>query len=240
MPEKRPCIRPFGWLVDRAYKQNTHSVLLNQGHAPDQEGDPTKTMAEWPDVAHIRGHADQIAAKLMRQGQNTGQITDSFLYNAEVAKLTGGRVFNAIPRSKFATLLASAARTGSAGSSTGGQPRGLNSRRAHPICTRSANRASPASDLNRGRGDGRQFHLSIEGQEARLLLTGDGFFEPAGQTVLQFDNASSSEPAQIVCFYLSGSDERPLIEMLDGGTASPARKLGRSSCEESGKPRCGL
>ena len=54
---------------------------------------------------------------------------------------------------------------------------------------------------------------------------GDGFFEPAGQVMLQFDNASSTEPAEIVCYYLTDSEERPSIEMLDGGMDA---QLGRT------------
>ena len=46
--------------------------------------------------------------------------------------------------------------------------------------------------------------------------------------MLQFDNASSTEPAEIVCFYLTDTEERSAIEMLGGGdhqqTAKPGRK----------------
>lgn len=61
------------------------------------------------------------------------------------------------------------------------------------------------------------FNFQREGEEARLLRTGDGFFEPAGRTILKFDNASSNEPAEIVCYYLADTKERPAIEMLEGG-----------------------
>jgi quercetin dioxygenase-like cupin family protein len=44
------------------------------------------------------------------------------------------------------------------------------------------------------------FNLQLEGKPARFLKTGDSFFEPAGQTILKFDNASTSESAEIVCF----------------------------------------
>jgi quercetin dioxygenase-like cupin family protein len=69
------------------------------------------------------------------------------------------------------------------------------------------------------------FLFQLEGQEARVLEPGHGFFEPAGQTVLQFDNLSSTEPVEIVCFYLKGNDDGPLIEMLNGGTE---KQLGSS------------
>lgn len=35
--------------------------------------------------------------------------------------------------------------------------------------------------------------------------------------MLHFDNASLAEPAEIVCYYLTDGEERPSIEMLDGG-----------------------
>ena len=38
--------------------------------------------------------------------------------------------------------------------------------------------------------------------------------------ILKFDNASDSEPAEIVCFYLADTAERPAIEMLEGGMDS--------------------
>lgn len=63
-----------------------------------------------------------------------------------------------------------------------------------------------------------RFCFQVEGEKARILQTGDGFFEPASRTILHFDNASDQEPAEIVCFYLTDDAERPLIEMLgDGG-----------------------
>jgi quercetin dioxygenase-like cupin family protein len=61
------------------------------------------------------------------------------------------------------------------------------------------------------------FTLQFEGGEARTLRTGDCFFEPAGRVVLHFDNASQTDPAEIVCFYLTDEEERKPIEMLDGG-----------------------
>jgi quercetin dioxygenase-like cupin family protein len=61
------------------------------------------------------------------------------------------------------------------------------------------------------------FIFQLEGEEARVLNAGDGFFEPAGQTMLRFDNASATDPAEIVCYYLTDGEERPSIEMLGGG-----------------------
>jgi quercetin dioxygenase-like cupin family protein len=68
------------------------------------------------------------------------------------------------------------------------------------------------------------FTFQVEGEPPRRLETGDGFFEPAGRTILHFDNASDSEPAEIVCYYLADTSDRPAIEMLEGGMAS---QLGR-------------
>jgi quercetin dioxygenase-like cupin family protein len=69
------------------------------------------------------------------------------------------------------------------------------------------------------------FVIQVEGEKARELKTGDGFFEPAGRTILHFDNASASEPAEIVCFYLTDTGDRPGIEMLEGGMASQVGQL---------------
>jgi Cupin domain len=82
-----------------------------------------------------------------------------------------------------------------------GQPTGLH---RHPVSTVGVVTAG-------------SFNFQPEGKPARLLKTGDSFFEPAGHTILKFDNASASEPAEIVCFYLADTNERPLIEMLAGG-----------------------
>ena len=68
------------------------------------------------------------------------------------------------------------------------------------------------------------FHVQLEGKPVQLLKTGDSFFEPAGHTILKFDNASTSEPAEIVCFYLADTTERPPIEMLAGGMDSQLGK----------------
>jgi quercetin dioxygenase-like cupin family protein len=57
------------------------------------------------------------------------------------------------------------------------------------------------------------FH--IDGQPARNLNQGDAFFEPAGTRILRFDNASTSEPATFIAFYLLGPGEHELIEMLE-------------------------
>src|ERR1700749_4214048 len=62
------------------------------------------------------------------------------------------------------------------------------------------------------------FILQFQGDpEPRILRTGDCFFEPAHRTVLHFDNASETAPAEIICFYLSDETALPPIEMLPGG-----------------------
>ena len=61
------------------------------------------------------------------------------------------------------------------------------------------------------------FIFQIEGDAEQRLEAGDGFFEPACATIRRFDNASQSEPAEIVCFYLADMAETPAIEMLEGG-----------------------
>ena len=58
------------------------------------------------------------------------------------------------------------------------------------------------------------FIFQPEGESARTLKVGDSFFEPAGKTILHFDNASSTQKASIIGFYLTDSSSRPLIEEL--------------------------
>jgi len=89
-----------------------------------------------------------------------------------------------------------------------GQPTGLH---RHPIST--------VGVVTKG-----SFEFQREGEEITVLQTGDAFFEPAGETISRFVNASDSEPAEIVCFYLADTGSRPAIEMLDGGMDS---QLGR-------------
>jgi Cupin domain len=60
------------------------------------------------------------------------------------------------------------------------------------------------------------FIFSKEGEAEKIIKTGESFFEPAGVTIDRFDNASASESAEIMAFYLTDSKDRPLIEMLIG------------------------
>jgi quercetin dioxygenase-like cupin family protein len=53
-----------------------------------------------------------------------------------------------------------------------------------------------------------------EGEPLKTIKTGDSFFEPADKRILRFDNASKTESAEIVVYYLTDSKDRPLIEML--------------------------
>lgn len=64
------------------------------------------------------------------------------------------------------------------------------------------------------------FRFQLEGEAPRLLHQGDDFFEPAGRTVLQFDNASRVARAEIVAFYLTDGSAGPLIVHLDGAKAA--------------------
>jgi quercetin dioxygenase-like cupin family protein len=58
------------------------------------------------------------------------------------------------------------------------------------------------------------FFFKREGEAEKVIKTGDSFFEPAGVVTERFDNASSTEPAELVAFYLTDSKDRALIEML--------------------------
>ena len=58
------------------------------------------------------------------------------------------------------------------------------------------------------------FIFKREGEPEKIIKTGDAFFEPAGVITEKFDNASSTEPAELIAFYLTDTKDRPLIEML--------------------------
>jgi quercetin dioxygenase-like cupin family protein len=58
------------------------------------------------------------------------------------------------------------------------------------------------------------FIIKKEGEPEKVVKTGEPFFEAAGVTTERFDNASATEPAELVAFYLADTKERPLIEML--------------------------
>lgn len=79
-----------------------------------------------------------------------------------------------------------------------GQPTGLH---RHPISTVGVVTAG-------------SFVFQIEGGPTRILHTGDSFFEPAGQTIVKFDNASRESKASITVFYLTDSKTRPLIDPI--------------------------
>ncbi|MBV9456946.1 MAG: cupin domain-containing protein [Bradyrhizobium sp.] len=59
------------------------------------------------------------------------------------------------------------------------------------------------------------FVFKREGEAEKIIKAGDAFFEPAGVITERFDNASSTEPAEIVAYYLTDSKDRPLIEYLN-------------------------
>jgi len=82
-----------------------------------------------------------------------------------------------------------------------GQPTGLH---LHP--------ASTVGVVTEG-----SFVFQPDGETERILKTGDAFFEPAGHTILRFDNASATAPSAITVFYLTDTKDRPLIRMLDAG-----------------------
>ena len=58
------------------------------------------------------------------------------------------------------------------------------------------------------------FLVQVEGGAEHVIKVGEPFFEAANVPTIKFDNASKTEPAEIVAFYLTDSDSRPLIEML--------------------------
>jgi quercetin dioxygenase-like cupin family protein len=58
------------------------------------------------------------------------------------------------------------------------------------------------------------FIIKKEGEPEKVVKAGEPFFEAAGVTTERFDNASDTEPAEIVAFFLTDTKDRPLIEML--------------------------
>jgi quercetin dioxygenase-like cupin family protein len=58
------------------------------------------------------------------------------------------------------------------------------------------------------------FVFKREGEPEKVIRAGDAFFEPAGVTIERFDNSSSTEPAELIAFYLADTKDRPLIELL--------------------------
>ena len=49
------------------------------------------------------------------------------------------------------------------------------------------------------------FIFKRDGAAEKIIKTGDSFFEPAGVTTERFDNASDTEPAELIAFYLTDS-----------------------------------
>jgi quercetin dioxygenase-like cupin family protein len=58
------------------------------------------------------------------------------------------------------------------------------------------------------------FIFKREGEPEKVIKTGEPFFEAAGVSTERFDNASDTEPAELVAFFLTDTKDRPLIEML--------------------------
>jgi len=57
--------------------------------------------------------------------------------------------------------------------------------------------------------------FQIAGESARRLGQGDAFFEPDNTRIAHFDNASVTEPATFIAFYLLEAKNQELIEMLE-------------------------
>src|ERR1700733_10210477 len=56
--------------------------------------------------------------------------------------------------------------------------------------------------------------FQMDGQPPKTLHAGDAFFEPANVKMLHFDNASATEPATFITFYLLEENQHELITML--------------------------
>jgi quercetin dioxygenase-like cupin family protein len=56
--------------------------------------------------------------------------------------------------------------------------------------------------------------LQVDSEAPQTLPAGSAFFEPADTKIAHFDNASAEAPATFVAFYLLGTNDHKLIEML--------------------------
>ena len=61
--------------------------------------------------------------------------------------------------------------------------------------------------------DGR-IRFEIDGQPKQELARGFAFYEPANTRIARFDNASPTESATFIAFYLLDESDRELIRML--------------------------
>jgi quercetin dioxygenase-like cupin family protein len=59
--------------------------------------------------------------------------------------------------------------------------------------------------------------FELEGQPAKVLHTGDAFYEPANTTIVHFDNQSDTESLKFVAYYLLNG-ETELIKILPDKT----------------------
>lgn len=55
--------------------------------------------------------------------------------------------------------------------------------------------------------------VQVEGEPAKVLKTGDAFYEPAETPIIHFDNYSDKEPMKFIAYYLLNG-EKDLIELL--------------------------
>ncbi|MFB9262342.1 hypothetical protein ACFFWD_04025 [Bradyrhizobium erythrophlei] len=72
----------------------------------------------------------------------------------------------------------------------------------------------PAARRPKSRSSSVTAFLRWAGVGIRGYLSSSTEHEPADVTIERFDNASTTEPAEILAFYLTDSKDRPLIEML--------------------------
>ena len=86
-----------------------------------------------------------------------------------------------------------------------GQPTGLH---RHPI--------SVAGVVTAG-----SFIIKKEGEPEKLVKTGEPFFEAAGVATERFDNASDTEPAELVAFFLTDT-KGPAADRNAGSEINPA------------------
>jgi quercetin dioxygenase-like cupin family protein len=59
-------------------------------------------------------------------------------------------------------------------------------------------------------------NFQIDGHPMQCLHSGEAFYEPRDVRITHFDNASTTDHATFIAFYLLGAGEHELIEMLSG------------------------
>ena len=58
------------------------------------------------------------------------------------------------------------------------------------------------------------FIVQVQGQPQHRYTAGEAIYEPANTPIERYDNESSTEPAVLIAYYLSGAEDKILIKFL--------------------------